>query len=979
MPPTAFRLLGPLLIHDEAGPREVAASRQRALLAALLLQANKPVTAADLADQVWNENPPAGATGTLHSYLSRLRSALGPAGERIRTRVSGYVVEVEPGELDLEVFETTRLLAREAVRRADFDQAADHYAETMGLWRGAPFADIPEGPWREDAVRFWNEQYLLTLEEQLSVELRLERWSAAIPRLRSLVREHPFRERLAAQLLKALAADGRKAEALSEYRRIRRTMIEEAGVEPGDALRSVVERILRADPAPEATARIPAQRSTASAGGASQSSSEGRAAEPPAPPPVERPENSGRPLQLPPQVSDFTGRDAEIAALTTIIAPRGTGRPPAVAVVSGPGGVGKTSLAVELGHRLRAGFPDGQLFVFLGGLRAPRKPRDVAAEMLRSLGVAADEIPDDDAERSARLRSALADRRILIVLDDASDSAQVRPLLPGGAPAAVLVTSRQRLPGLAGQTPVDLASLTEREAREMLARIIGAERTRAEPDAVAQLVGACGGLPIALRICGSRLAVRRTRTVASLAARLREADLPLDELVAEDVAVRGCLDESYRALVAHSAGPGDHPDVARAFRLLSLAGGERFSVGAAAALLGLPGSAAEDALDHLLEVSLLDAPAPDGFAYHPLLRELAREHTEQTDSPTDRRAAVRRWTLWCLTTATAADKCVDPRRPRGTWEAWVPEPAALPFATADQALAWFDRESAGLTEAVQVAADIGDHAVAAALPLALMSWFRNRGRLEELEDALLTAISSAGRLGEPMVEGMLTNNLAIVHGGVGRHERAIETFERAIPLFIAAGKPERVAQIRINTAITVAQLDRPEEAAARLESALAELDRLEAELGPTPLVVSLRPTALLSLAESLTESGRLEEARAVYPRLLALAEADGSRSVLAIAWHNLGKVEHRSGRPRESAVCFERALALHREAGNLDGEGYSLWGLGELRRSTGDAAGAREAWTAALRIFEVLGQDAKTGVLRVRLGELGGEATGLEG
>ena len=931
-----FGILGPLLVEGPTGPRPIAAGRQRALLAALLLTAPRAVAAADLADQVWNLEPPAGAAGTLHSYLSRLRGVLGPVGDRVKTLPSGYTVELEPGELDTDVFRTLREAARGAAAGGDLEKAAALYTEALALWRGAPLADVPGGPWRDDAVRYWDEQELTTREELYEAEVRLGRTAAVIPRLRVLVAENPFRERPAALLLTALAADGRRAEALAEYRRVRRVLVEEAGIEPGEQLRAAFQEILREDD--------------------------------------ERPD---APHQLPADVADFTGREEQLAAAAEVLTGADAGDPAPVLVVTGPGGVGKTSFAVRLGRRLRAEFPDGQVFVRLGGLRAPRRPGELIAEVLRALGVT--EVPADADKRSALLRGTLAGRRVLLVLDDATDPAQIRRLLPAGAPAAVVVTTRRRLPGLPGQVPVELGSLPTGQAVAMLARIIGAERAAAEPEALARLARACGGLPIALRICGARLAQRRNRSVASLVARLETAGRRLEGIdaletepsFAEGSALRGPLEESYHALNYCAA--GRDVDLARAFRLLSLIGGERFSLPAAAAVLGVDEFDADSAVEHLVEVSLLEAAGSDRFAFHPLIQELAREHARAGDGDAECAAAVGRWTAWCLVTASAADHLFNPNRPKLAWEAWIPEAGTPPFPAAPfdglpEAADWFDREWAGLLEAVTAAARNGDDATAAALPLVLLHGFRIRGRVEELEEPLRIAVAAAVRLGEPELAGVQLNNLAIVHGALGRFEEAIATFAEAVPHYERAGLAERVAQARINAAITVAQSGRPAEAADRLRASLAEIEALP----ETPLLASMRVSVLLALAEALRDAGRPAEALPVYPRLLAEAEAAGDTPRLAIAWGNFGKLHVKDGRPEEGIGFIEKALELHRSIGNHDGEGYALWALGEARAALGRVDDARKAWIQAREIFQRLGRQGFAA-------DLAREIAGLDG
>ncbi|MFD0633225.1 tetratricopeptide repeat protein [Catenulispora yoronensis] len=523
---------------------------------------------------------------------------------------------------------------------------------------------------------------------------------------------------------------------------------------------------------------------------------------------------------------------------------------------------------------------------------------------------------------------------------------------------------------------MELGSLPTEQAVALLARIIGTERAAAEPEALARLARACGGLPIALRICGARLAQRRNRSVASLVTRVetvgrRLAGIDaLEDEAPEPSALRGPLEESYRALNYGAA--GRDVDLARAFRLLSLIGGERFSLPAAAAVLGVDEFDADSAVEHLVEVSLLEAAGPDRFAFHPLIQELAREHARNNDGADAGAAAVGRWTAWCLAMAAAADRLFTPNRPKLAWEAWIPEGGPAPFEGLPEAGDWFDRESAGLLEAVVAAAGAGDHATAAALPLVLLHGFRIRGRVEELEEPLRVAVASAVALGEPEVAGVQLNNLAIVYGALGRFEEAIATFAEAVPHYERAGLAERVAQANINAAITVAQSGQPARAAERLGASLAEIETLP----ETPLLASMRVSVLLALAEALRDSGKPQEALLVYPRLLAEAEAVGDTPRLAIAWGNLGKLHVKDGRPEEGIGSVEKALELHRSIGNHDGEGYTLWALGEARVALGQYDDARRAYAQAREIFLRLGRQGFAADLAREIAELDEQAAG---
>jgi tetratricopeptide (TPR) repeat protein len=384
-------------------------------------------------------------------------------------------------------------------------------------------------------------------------------------------------------------------------------------------------------------------------------------------------------------------------------------------------------------------------------------------------------------------------------------------------------------------------------------------------------------------------------------------------------------------------------------------------------VLGVDEFDADSAVEHLVEVSLLEAAAPDRFAFHPLIQELARAHASATDTSGESSEAVGRWTAWCLAAAATAEHLWQPSRPKLAWESWIPVADPAPFDGLPEAVDWFDRESAGLVEAVTAAAEHGDHATAAALPLVLLHGFRIRGRVEELEQPLRLSIASAIELGEPELAGVQLNSLAIVYGALGRFDEAIATFAEAVPHYESAGLAERVAQARINAAITVAQSGRPAEAAERLRASLAELDALPT----TPFLAGLQVSVLLALAESLRDSGQSEEALKVYPRLLASAEAAGDTPRLAIAWANLGKLHAKDGRAEEGIPCIDKALELHRSIGNRDGEGYALWALGEARALLGQDDHARCAWSEAREIFLTLGRHGYAADLAEAIAALG--------
>src|SRR6185437_2748391 len=488
-------------------------------------------------------------------------------------------------------------------------------------------------------------------------ELALGGHDQAVAEVRRLLADHPLREGLWLLLMRALDGAGRHAEALEAYGQARDAISGQLGVDPGAELRQLHADLLAKDTAPAGviTVSIP--------GGATPPLLGGLPAPPDPPGPTRRgrPAPALRPAQLPADIADFTGRDEQVKRLSDLLSGTGaTGDPGAVriAVVAGSGGLGKTSLAV---HRVRRRFPDGQLYVdLLGATAAPLLPGDVLARFLRDLGVDGRDVPVDEDERAARYRTTLARRRMLVVLDNARDAAQVRPLLPGSALSAVLVTTRSRMPDLASTKLVDLNVLDDDEALKLFVKVVGEERAAAEPEATAELLDACAGLPLAIRICAARLVTRSGWTIRAMAGRLTDEHRRLDEMRAGDLAVRASFEVSFTSLPPSTDKQGIDP--ALAFRLLGLWQGPSISAVAAAALFGVPEYSAEDALEVLVDTHLLESVTTDRYRFHDLLRVYAAERAEADLPAAERDAAVTRLLTWYMRTADAAASVISPHR-----------------------------------------------------------------------------------------------------------------------------------------------------------------------------------------------------------------------------------------------------------------------------------------------------------------------------
>jgi tetratricopeptide (TPR) repeat protein len=667
------------------------------------------------------------------------------------------------------------------------------------------------------------------------------------------------------------------------------------------------------------------------------------------------------PAQLPADIAEFTGRASHLRQLRSLlVGTSGADYPAAVtvAVVAGTPGLGKTALAVHAAHELRRDFPGGQLYVSLrGASKQPALPEDVLARMLRDLGVKPGQIPVGLEERSALYRTKLADRRALIVLDDARDAAQVRSLLPGSGSCAVIVTSRHRLADLAGSRLIDLDVLDDDEARGLLTALIGEERAAAEPGPVREVLDACAGLPLAIRIAGARLTARRGWAVRTLARRLADQRRRVDELTAGDLAVRACFDVSFEALRHLSTGDGVDP--AHAFALLGVWQGSTISLQAAAALLGQPEDLVADALEILVDAHLLESPKPEWYGFHDLLRVYAAEQAQAQEPAAEVADAVSRILRWYLRTADRAAGAVASYRER------VPlddrDGDAIRFETADEALAWCARERGNLVAATRQAATSGLHDVAWKLPVAAMACFDRHGYRTEWGTAHRVALSSARAIGDQHGEAWVLNNIGMVLTQQGA-EDALSYLEQAMQLHRQRGDQSGQAQVANNIAYDFQLRGMVEPAVKALHDAL-ELNR-RAGNGYGEGV------ALCNLGEVYLEMGRFADSIACEEQALPLARQMGSTRLEAYVLHTLGRAHLESGHAGEGAGLLQQALAIHSVDGDKAAQAMALQHIGEAQLSDGQPDVARQSWERAIRLLQTLENFEHAAQLRARLDEL---------
>jgi tetratricopeptide (TPR) repeat protein len=653
---------------------------------------------------------------------------------------------------------------------------------------------------------------------------------------------------------------------------------------------------------------------------------------------------SAAPSQLPAGIADFTGREAYASRLRQALAGAGdvscAGAVPIV-VIAGAAGSGKTTLAVHAAHQVKNQFPDGQLFVQMSGASGrPAVPGEVLARLLRDLGVDGDKVPAGEEERAALYRTRLADRRVLLLLDDAKDAAQVRPLLPGSASCAVVLTTRNRAVYLAGGGRVDLDTLPAAEALELLSRVVGAARVDAEPDAAGELLRACAGLPLAIRICSARLATRPQWPVAAMAARLRDEQRRLDELAAGDLEVRASFQVSYESI---RDGGGAGPDPARAFRLLGLWQGPRISLPAAAALTGQREQDMAIALETLVDANLLESPGQGWYEQHDLLRLFAAERAQAEETPQEQATAVARLLHWYLATVTAAADFLSPYRYR------IPDddepPAALPHNSAQDALAWYDHERAGLVFAVRLAADSGLHQVAWRLATALFELFARRHDWAECISVHRIAVSSAQASRSPLGEAWALHNMGFGLASTG-DATAFGYLRQAAAVRRELGDPDGECQAAIAIAEAHHRIHGPQQAYDHLRQNL-ELLRRTGNL-------SRLAVALNNHGKYCQGVGRTDEATECLQEALALVAATGAGLVLGPVLANLGLIHLEAGRFQEAIASLSKAHRLCAAHGHLLGQALALRDLGQAQLRGGQANEAKASTQAALTMFKEL-------------------------
>lgn len=917
-------VLGPLEARHNGVLVPVAAAKQRVLLAVLALAAGEPVTVERLIACLWGERPPASARNTLQNYVLRLRRILqtDTAPCPVVTSTAGYHLDVSTDAIDVHRFGALVRRAQ-SVQAAEADSASALLDQALALWRGQPLADVPSEPLLRDVVPGLVEQRLAARELRIDLDLRRGLHGKLVTELVELTTAHPLRERLWAQLMLALYRCGRAADALDAYRQARTVLADELGIDPGPRLQQLHQAVLTNDPdlisggsAPEAA--VPAPVATVV------------------------------PRQLPALTGHFVGRTSEQRHLSAHLAAAGSAPLTVISAIGGTAGIGKTALAVHWGHQHADRFPDGQLYVNLRGFDpgGDPLPSSVAVRrFLTVLGVPDNHIPTGPDEQAALYRSHMAGRRMLVVLDNARDADQVRPLLPAAPGCVVLVTSRDRLAGLValdGAVPLTLGLLTCDEARDLLVHRLGLDRVQCAGAVVDDLIEACARLPLALNIAAAHAALHPTHPLSTLAEQLRDARGRLDMLsTGEAVAdVRAVFSWSYDTLA---------PEPARVFRLLGLHSGPDISLPAAAGLTGLDLDTTRYVLDELARAHLVTEPAPGRYTQHDLLRAYAADKARTDDSETERRDALRRMVDFYLHTASAADLLLQPHRPPSQFDPPLPGTRPHPLPDIPAALAWLDLEHANLLAAQRTAASHTWHAVVWQLAWGLTTFHDRQGHLHDRLTVWQAALDAAAHLPSRAARFDAHRNLGYAYIDLGRHDAAIGHLHRALAL--AEEHQDAEQRARMHQALACAWQQRGDARQALRHATRAhDLFRVVGDAVREADTLNLIGWNAAQLGEYDTARARCQAAAIRHRRVHnPVGEA--------LALDSLGYIAHHTGDHHEAIDHYQQTIALYRESGDSYYTADTLERLGHPYLALGEPEQARTAWQEALRLFGQQGRD----------------------
>ncbi len=969
-------LLGPVDVCVSGSPVGISQPALRVLLAMLALSANQVVPVGTLIEALWQEDASRQREKNLHVQVHLLRRRLaeiepGRSKSRVVTAPPGYMLALAPGELDAHSFAALARQGRLLAATGDPAAGADLLRQALSLWRGPALGEVADACPRLTAeAAGLEEQRLAVLEDQADADLDAGRHAELAGRLPGLIAMYPLRERLRAQLMLALYRCGRQGDALAAYQRARQLLGEELGLDPGPQLQALQQQILAADPKLDfrPTAR-PASRSpdTGREPAGAATLRQPQAADPdsdpaaPAAGQTDAAEARIMPRQLPAGVRHFAGRDAELQTLDELLDDAAGTATATVIVITGTAGVGKTALALHWAHRAASRFPDGHLHVNLRGYDpsgAPVAPGEAIRLLLNGLGAPREQIPDSQEAQAGLYRSLTAERQMLIVLDNAREPEQIRPLLPGGAGCLVLVTSRSSMSGLVaavGAYPLPLGLLAEQDAMALLTARLGNDRTAAEPAAVGLIIRLCARLPLALAITTARAAAQPALPLDALAAALSVEQDRLDALETGDQAtsVRAVFSWSYRQLPEAAA---------QMFRLLGAHPGPDVSIAAAASLTGISRVQARRTLTELAAASLLTEHSVGRYVLHDLLRAYAAELLSDSDARHERAVAQARLVDHYLHTAHTGTLLLAPLgHPIALDE---PYPGVTPerFGSREAALAWFRAELQVLLATVRLAEAAGLDAAAWQLPWTLRSFLDGQGLWQDWAAVNDIALAAAERLQDHNGLGWTHHRMAQVCSLSGDIERGIEQNSKALAHFGLAGNPAGQGSAHLGMCIALGKQGDHESALYHGQHALRLFRSAGDRIGEAYML------HLVGL--ELARLGSAEQGREHCSQAVELYGELGDLGGLADAWHSLGTVHRQLSEHVEAIACYQQSLMLSAELGDLWAQAYCLIHVGDTHEAAGDLAGARETWQQALEMLGDL-QHPDADRIRTRLHETG--------
>ncbi|GAB1818061.1 AfsR/SARP family transcriptional regulator [Herbidospora sp. RD11066] len=954
-----FRVLGPLEVVVGDDRLDLGSNRQQTVLAVLLLEPNRGVTIGRLVEAVYGDNPPNTSRSQVQICISALRRLFSKHGEPgiITTQSTGYSLRTDLDSVDSHRFQTLTVQARRSRESGEYENAVRTYREALALWRGPALEGIESRFVQSSAGRL-EEDRITANEDCLQLELDLGHHHELVSELTTLVDDYPLRERLRGQLMLALYRSGRQVEALQVYRTARRTMIEELGIEPNEQLQQLEYAILTSD---ERLAAPPTAARPALIVDAGPSTTQQPQAPPPVPPPVPP---ASVPRLLPTDIADFTGRSKQVEEIRQYLLLAAEDRTryavPIIGII-GKAGTGKSTIAVHSAHGIADLYPDGQLYADLhGGASRPISPMHVLERFLRALGVPGNAIPDSLDERAEMYRGLLADRRTLVVLDDASTEGQVTPLLPGDSGCAVVITSRGRLAGLPGTVHVEVDVFDLQQSIELLSRIAGADRVGAEMDAAAHLAELCGKLPLALRIAGARLSARPHWSIEQLAGRLEDEAHRLDELKHGEMGIRASISLTYESIP---------DDTRRLFRRLAILDFSAFSAWVSAALLDRPLYETQDLLDDLADAQLIETTGighgvHSQYRFHDLIRVFARERLAAEESAAERRAALGRVLGGLLFLTEAAHRNEyggDHTQVHSGATRW-PLPDKLVAQLVSAPLNWYERERLTLVAGIRQAAQAGFADLSWDLAISAVTLFESRAYFDDWRDTHEIALAASRAAGDVRGQAAMLYSLSSLHITEQRFTEARANLDAALTLFQGLPDDLGIALVIRNLALLDRMVGRFDEARDYYERAL-EIFRRTGDRIAAAYVIN-------SLAQLRLEHDDLRGATGLLAEALRLARDGGSRRVEAQVLHRMGSTLLRSEEPDDASEIFEQALRVVREMGDRTGEAYALQGLGLARLRTGAHEAADAALRQALTLATTTGHRLAEARIKVGLGEL---------